>query len=241
MEGVRGAEQSPGAFRSGQVHIGHDRRFVPPPPTHVRSCLDELQQYLSAQDTLNEPLVRCYLVHYQFETIHPFLDGNGRVGRLLLAIMIRDFCRLAGPWLYMSAYFDRHRDEYIDRLFAVSTQSAWENWIEFCLYGTREQAKDTLCRCEALLRVRDGFQRRLPPKGSVRLAQLVEGLFYSPLVRIADVQRRMQITYPTAKADVERLVEVGILEELPGENPRTFVAREVYNVAFSEDGTPALE
>jgi Fic family protein len=124
LTGVRGRDRTPGQFRNDQVFIGVNHRFAPPPVTHLRICLDQLRAYLSAPTGEHDPLIRCFLVHYQFETIHPFSDGNGRVGRLLLSLMIQAWCEASGPWLYLSAFFDQHKDEYIDSLFAVSARAA---------------------------------------------------------------------------------------------------------------------
>jgi Fic family protein len=235
MSRVRGGAASPGAFRTTQVYVGADRRFVPPPPEHVQSCLDALQGYLASLDQTIDPLLRCYLVHYQFEAIHPFLDGNGRVGRLLLAVMTKRSCELSKSWLYMSAFFDRHKDEYIDRLFRISTHGDWDGWLEFCLIGTAEQAKDTISRCEALLLLQSKFMDRLQAtKGNIRLRQIVERLFTSPIVRVVDVQKKLDVTYPTAKADIDRLVEAGILRDLETESVKTFYAPEVFAIAFGD-------
>jgi Fic family protein len=233
MRGVRGYKASPGAFRTTQVYIGTDRRFVPPPPQHVQPCLDDLQKFLTGPTGVPDPLLSCYLVHYQFEAIHPFVDGNGRVGRLLLAVMTKHSCGLAKSWLYMSAFFDSHKDEYIDRLFRVSTHGDWNGWLEFCLRGTVEQANDTVSRCEALLKLKATFVDRLQAKGSMRLVRIVDGLFKSPMVRVVDAQKMLDVTYPTAKADIDRLVEAGILRELPEQSVRTFYAPEVMDIAFS--------
>jgi Fic family protein len=235
MKGVRGNAASPGAFRKTQVYVGATRRFVPPPPTHLQPCLDALEQYLALPNDDLDPLVRCYLVHYQLEAIHPFLDGNGRVGRLLLAVMTRHACGLGKAWLYMSAFFDRHKDEYIDRLFRVSSHGDWAGWLAFCLVGTTEQANDTIARCQALLNLQQTFMRRLQKtKGSIRLREIVEGLFKSPLVRIVDVQKALGVTYPTARADIDRLVDAKILREVRGEPVKTFFAPAVFDIAFGE-------
>ena len=235
MTGVRGYRSSPGAFRTTQVYVGATRRFVPPPPTHLQPCLDALQAYLDASDGSLDPLVRSYLVHYQFEAIHPFLDGNGRVGRLLLAVMTKHSCNLHKAWLYMSAFFDRHKDEYIDRLFRISTHGDWDGWIEFCLQGTVEQSIDTVSRCGALLALQKEFTARLQrTKGSVRLQRIVDDLFQSPVVRVVDLQRSLAVTYPTAKADVDRLVAAKVLQELANEPLKTFYAPEVLDIAFKD-------
>lgn len=198
-------------------------------------CLESLEKYFHRKDCRYDPLVNCFLIHYQFETIHPFNDGNGRVGRLLLAIMLKHCCDLSKPWLYMSEYFEKQREEYMNRLFDVSALADWEGWIEFCLRGTVLQATDTIRRCDLLLKIKEDFTRRIAAVGgSVRLTQIVEGIFYSPFVRIADLPRRLGVTYPTAKADVDRLVQAGILKELESTSPKTFYAPEVFNVAYEE-------
>ena len=233
MSGVRGKDRTPGQFRRCQVAIGTDHRFVPPPPERLMDHLVPLEGYLNRKDSKYEPLVDCCLVHYQFEAIHPFSDGNGRVGRLLLAIMIKHLCGLTKPWLYMSEYYERHREEYTQRLFNVSTSGNWGEWVEFCLVGIASQAADTIERCNRLQGIRDTFMKRIAEAGgSVRLNQIVEGLFQSPFVRIADLAKRLLVTYPTAKADVERLVQAGILKELENLAPKTFYAPEVFNVAY---------
>lgn len=235
LQGVRGKERAPGQFRRVQVAIGFDHRFVPPPPERLMECLDPLERYFHAASPEYDPLVNCFLIHYQFETIHPFADGNGRVGRLLLAIMFKNCCSLSKPWLYMSEYFEKHREEYMQRLFNISASGDWEGWIEFCLSGTSHQARDTIQRCERLLRIREDFMRRVGEVGgSVRLNQIVEGIFHSPFVRVAALPKQLGVTYPTAKADVERLVNAGILSELENVAPRTFYAPEVFNVAYEE-------
>lgn len=235
MLGVRGKDRAPGEFRRVQVYLGYTKRFIPPPASQLMECLDAFEKYLHNTSGRYDPLVECFLVHYQFETIHPFVDGNGRVGRLLLAIMLQQLCGLTKPWLYLSAFFEKYRDEYIDRLFKVSAQGGWESWIEFCLEGTRTQATDTVQRCEKLLAVRADFAARVESVGgSVRLSQIIERVFYSPFVRVADLGRELGVTYPTAKSDVERLVAANVLRELENLTPKTYYAPEVFDVAYED-------
>lgn len=233
MQGVRGKDRTPGEFRRVQVAIDSSERFIPPPHNRVLECLRPMEKYFHTESPVFDPLVDCFLVHYHLETIHPFTDGNGRVGRLLLAIMLQRQCNLSKPWLYMSEFFERNRDEYIDYLYRVSTDANWRDWIEFCLRGTVSQAKDTIDRCDRLLAVQRRFMTRLSDAGgSVRLNQIVEDIFYSPFVQVAALPKRLDVTYPTAKADIERLVNAGILKELEGIRPRTFYAPEVFDVAY---------
>lgn len=233
LENVRGRDRSPGQFRRVQVAIGPAERFMPPPPGRLMECLDPLERYFHKSASAYDPLVDCFLVHYQFEAIHPFVDGNGRVGRLLLAIMLQQRCKLSKPWLYMSEFFERHRNEYMDRLFAVSASADWEGWIEFCLRGVVEQTLDTIQRCERLRQLRDNFMARIQNVGgSVRLSAIIERVFYSPFVRVTDIQRELEVTYPTAAADADRLVKAGILQVLPNVRPKTFYAPDIYSVAY---------
>jgi Fic family protein len=241
LTGVRGYDRSPGAFRQQQVYIGADHRFVPPPPEHVSGCLEELEKFIKNADPAIPPLVRAFLVHYQFETIHPFNDGNGRVGRLLMTLMIRDLCHHRRPWLYLSAFFDRHKDEYIDRPFAVSAQDDWTGWIEFCLRATLSQAKDTFERCTKLLRLREDYRARVADRK--RLPAIVDMLFSNQYVRTSSLAKSLDVTYPTAQCDIDQLTAMGILQELPGLFPKTYFAPHIYNVAFWEPdkGVPPAE
>ena len=233
MSGVRGKDRTPGQFRRTQVAIGTSHRFVPPPAEKLMECLDPLEKYFHVKESKYDPLVDCFLIHYQFETVHPFIDGNGRVGRLLLAVMLKQLCGLSKPWLYMSEYFEKRRDKYTQRLFNVSALADWEGWIEFCLSGIASQARDTIQRCDRLQRIKEDFMNRVRAVGgAIRLSQIVENIFYSPFVRIADLPKKLGVTYPTAKADIERLVQAGILSELDDITPKTYYAPEVFNVAY---------
>jgi Fic family protein len=237
MTRVRGKDRTPGMFRVNQVAIGSNHRFVPPPPEDLTQCLDPFEKYLHVKASKYQKMVDCFLVHYQFETIHPFNDGNGRVGRLLLAMMLKEHCSLSKPWIYMSEYFEKHNDEYARKLFNVSAVGDWNGWIRFCLEGVVIQARDTIQRCEKLLLIREGFTKRITEVGgSTRLHQIVEGLFQSPFVRIVDLSKQLGVTYPTAKADVERLVVAGILSELKTIVPKTYYAPEVFNVSYEAMG-----
>lgn len=236
LEGVRGSDRSPGRFRRLQNHIGRPVRFVPPPPNYLDDCLDAFEKYIHA-DHQHDPLVEAFVLHYQFEAIHPFRDGNGRVGRLLLAIMIADWCDLSHQWLYMSAYFNRHRDGYIDRLYRVSSEGAWTEWIGFCLEGVARQARDTEKRCDRLIAINRDFHRTVQEEvgGSHRLGMIVDELFVSPVVQIPHLADAYGVAYNTAKADVERLMEVGILVELPEVPQRTFLAPRVLSATFADE------
>lgn len=235
LTGVRGTNKSPGQFRNIQVAIGSTGRFIPPPPVAIANCLGDLESHFSEGESEIDGLVDCFLCHYQFETIHPFTDGNGRVGRVLLAIMMQQRLKMSKPWLYMSEYFEKFKDEYVSHLFNVSAKADWTGWIEYCLRGTLQQAKDTISRCEKLRAIRERFMSQITESGgSVRLNQIVEGMFHSPFIRVADLPTRLGVTYPTAKADIDRLVEANILQELPGAYPKTYFAPEVFAVSYDK-------
>ncbi|MHC4520467.1 MAG: Fic family protein [Planctomycetota bacterium] len=233
LGGVRGKDRTPGEFRKSQVHIGSDRRFVPPPPNYLPGCLDAFEKRLHCDDAKYDPLIRCYLLHYQFEAIHPFMDGNGRVGRVLLSLLISRWCRLSLPWLYMSAFFEKHKDEYIDNLYRISSEGDWETWIEFCLRGTVVQAEDSIRRCDSLRLLKDHF---IQEGGgvSVRTHAIIEDLFTSPVLTIPNLVKRYSITYPTAKTDITGLVRKGILQEISDSRPRVYFAPRIFQIAYTE-------
>ena len=236
LEGVRGADRTPGIFRKRQVNIGSDRRFVPPPHDQVEDCIAELEKYVNEPDN-TDPLVRAFMAHYQFEAIHPFLDGNGRVGRLLLAVMIHKACSLQAPWLYLSPYFDNHKDEYIDRLFQVSTRGDWNNWIALCLRGTIEESRNALVRIDNLIRLKDKYEKQLAKaRSSARLQQIVVHLLSSPVTTISSLAKQFDITFPTAQADVRRLMKLRILKQMaPRGKPMSFLAHEFFKASYLEE------
>lgn len=233
LTGVRGRERAPGEFRRVQVHVGAGKRYVPPPVNELDACLNDFEHFLNDADSI-DPLVRAFLGHYQFESIHPFVDGNGRVGRALLSLCAYQWCGLTRPWLYLSPFFERHKDEYIDRMFAVSTRGAWNDWLEFCLRGTIDVCRDAIARCDELLRIRGVYQREFDRKHA-RTHAIIEMLFSNPIVRVGDLQKRFGVTYPTAKSDIERLAHAGVLQELSGIYPRAFVARDIFAPAYDDD------
>ena len=230
---VRGRDRDPGEFRRIQVHLGSDRRYIPPPPNEIGRCLDDLERFLNEAGEI-DPLIRVFLAHYQFEAIHPFIDGNGRVGRALLTLCAFQWSRLWRPWLYMSPYFDRHKDEYIDRLFAVSSAGAWNEWLRFCLRGVIEVCGDAIARCDDLRRLREEYHKRADRTGG-RMHRIVEGLFSNPIVRIGELAHRLGVTYPTAKSDIARLVDLKILQELEDIYPKAYVANAIFLAAYDEN------
>ena len=240
LVGTRGEAKDPGNFRKIQVLVGVGGRYVPPPPSMVISCLADFEEHQRAPaDTLEiDPLVRCFLAHYQFETIHPFKDGNGRVGRLLLAISVYKWLGLSKPWLYMSTYFEKHKNDYIDLMFEVSTKGNWHNWIEFCLQGVKEQAVDSMARIHAILELRQSYTDKIRNHGgSVRLSEISDSLFTSQVISIPQIRDQFHVTYPTAKKDIEILISLGMLNKtkVKYRNSTLFIASEIVSISYGYD------
>jgi Fic family protein len=236
LEGVRGATTRLGEFREQQVHIGSNRRYVPPPPgQQTDSCMFALENYLNTPNDEFDPLVRCFLAHYQLEAIHPFSDGNGRIGRVVLSLMIYKWCNLTMPWLYLSPYFERYKDEYINNLFKVSSEGAWSNWIEFCLTGVIEQSTKATETCRDLHLLKKDMHERTEKDGRARIHGIIDDLFESPFVQIGELAKRNGVYYPTAKSDVEYLMKKEILIEISDSRIKTFFAPEIYRVAYPNE------
>jgi Fic family protein len=197
----------------------------------------DLEQYINGESEL-DPLARCCIVHYQFEAIHPFADGNGRVGRALMALMIYRVFGHSMPWLYLSAFFEKHRDEYIDRLFAVSAKGDWTGWVEFCLRGVIAQARDSVSRCHRLNKLKSEYLERVD-EHSARTCLIIESLFGWPMVTIPVVAEKFGVEYQTARSDILRLVDAQILYEVPNKRPRSFIAMEIYDIAYGDEDDEA--
>lgn len=199
----------------------------------MAECLDDFERFLNDADDI-DPLIRTFLAHYQFEAIHPFIDGNGRVGRALLSLCAYQWCGLTQPWLYVSPFFDRHKDEYIDSLFAVSTRGAWDRWLELCLRATVDVCRDAIERCDELRRLRSEYHGKTDGVNG-RMHLLIEDLFSNPMIRVIDAVRRHDVTYPTAKSDIVKLVELGILSELRNTSPKAYFSPAIFNAAYREE------
>lgn len=241
LTGVRGHHATPGEFRRSQNWIGppgctlNDATFVPPPVPQMHEALAALETYLNGDDHY-PPLLRLALVHYQFEAIHPFLDGNGRIGRLLISLLLVQWGLLPLPLLYLSAYFYRHRQDYYDLLLAVSERAAWRDWLLFFLRGVAEQAGDAAARAKRLQDLQQAWHDRLSQARVSALAlRLADALFNTPILTIPQAARLLDVTYPSAQRNVEKLVEAGILQ-LIGEAVygKTYMAVEIMNAIGEE-------
>lgn len=225
MRGYQENKSRPGEIRKGQVVIGAPNatpktaRFVPPPRTYLDDLLSDLEKFCNQYRDL-PLLLRIAMVHYQFETIHPFWDGNGRVGRLLISLILSVEERLFRPMLYLSRYFEQHRREYYDSLYAVSTRAAWNEWFHFFLDGVATQANDAIARIHRLQDLRKTYEERLQSRKRLAASdlRLLSALFETPVTSIPMVRTQQRLSGPSAKDCIARLANAGILErfELPG-------------------------
>jgi Fic family protein len=237
MYRVRGAHATPGEFRRSQNFIGpkgagiEEARFVPPPVPDMHTSLGDFEAYIHSPSG-DDRLIQLALIHYQFEAIHPFNDGNGRVGRLLISLLTVFWEFLPLPLLYLSAYLEHNRDEYYDTLNRVSTESDWSGWLRFFLRGIKEQALDANRRFHGLLDLQTGWQERVKDLGSSRPLMLVEALFKRPIVSIPQVQRLVDYrTYRGAQRCVQKLIARGILTEVDeSQQPKLFIAKDIIRI-----------
>ncbi len=236
LQGVRGQHRRPGELRTSPVWIGgstlDDAVFVPPPPDEMATAFADLERFLHEHDL--PLLVQLALAHYQFEVIHPFLDGNGRIGRLLIPLMLVARGVLAEPLLYLSAYFEQHRSEYYDHLLVTSQRGDLEPWLRFFLTGIRRQARDAEERTVRLVELQHQLRTELlaeaRPNSVIRLA---EHLFSAPVVTAAHVRSLLGVTAPTAHAAIDALVERGDLGEITGrERNRIYRAPRIFEAVY---------
>jgi Fic family protein len=242
LAGVRGRHRQPGELRTSQNWIGppgttvESATFVPPPPDQLGDLLGDLERFIHEQPLL-PPLVQAALVHYQFETIHPFLDGNGRLGRLLIVFFLVVRERLPEPLLYLSPYFERRRDQYYDALQAVRERGGFDQWLALFLDGVTVQAADAVARAERLTDLREQYRLRVSATTRGMANQVVELALERPVLTARIVQQRLGVTRPPALAALRQLARLGILAEVP-EGPRgqlRWRADDVMSVLTEED------
>jgi cell filamentation protein, protein adenylyltransferase len=242
LKGVRGENKSPGEFRDRQNFIGTpgmplaDARFVPPPVAEMHEALEAFEKFLRAPS--DRPfLIDLALLHYQFEAIHPFRDGNGRVGRLLIPLLLCERNILTKPLLYLSAYLEQHRSQYMDLMLAVSQRGEWERWIEFFLHGVAEQAMDGVERTTKLMALWQEYRKRLQTARMSILAQnLVDELFKQPAMNVGLAQQVLKVSFASAQNNVMRLVKLGILKEVTGrKRDRIFLAPEILQLTGASE------
>ena len=239
LAGVRGSERTPGEFRRSQNWIGpggctlETATFVPPPVHEMREALDNLEKFVQETESLPR-LVHCGLMHAQFETIHPFLDGNGRVGRLLIVLLLCQQGILQRPLLYLSHYLKAHRTEYYDRLDAIRRDGDWESWTKFFLRGVSEASRSATGTARAILDLREEHRQAISGigGGGGTAARLLDYLFEQPIVSVRMVERKLECSYVTAGKLVDQFVEQGLLREITGRQRNRRYRYEPYVALF---------
>jgi len=218
----RGSQKDPGQFRRTQNWIGGSRpgnaAFVPPPPQAVADCMSDLERFLHAEDDPTPVVVRAGLAHVQFETIHPFLDGNGRVGRLLVTFLLCQAMVLREPLLYLSLYLKQNREEYYGLLDRVRQDGDWESWIEFFLNGVQQSAEGAVSTAQRLADLFQEDRNRIQRQGRVAGSALRvhDVLKERPVISLQDITRRAALSFPAASSGMALLEDVGIAKELTG-------------------------
>ncbi len=223
LKGTRGAQRDAGEFRKSQNWIGprgasfNEAVFVPPPPDMVLPAMAELEKFLHGKDKI-PPLVKISLIHAQFETIHPFLDGNGRVGRLLITFYLFWKGILSQPLLYLSFYLKRNRDKYYDFLMNLRTEGAYEDWIKFFLKGVSETSEESAKTAREVIQLKDDLITKIYENSisSVYAVKLIDLLFETPLTSVKELSPRLKISKEATNELVKRFENIGILEEITG-------------------------
>lgn len=237
MRGVRGEDKTPGEFRRRQNMIGRkgqspaEVRFVPPPVEEMKMALSDLEHYI-AHPTGMPVLVELALIHYQFETIHPFLDGNGRLGRLLINLLLCERGCLTQPLLFLSSYLERNRDAYMDHLLRVSQRGEWVPWLDFFLEGVGVQSRSAIHRSRELLTLREQYRTRwIEQSSSTAILRLIDMIFERPALTITGAARALGVTFRSAQLNVSKLVSDGILVEATGKGRnRVYLAPKIIEI-----------
>lgn len=245
LSGVRGADKQPGELRTTQVWIGalgtpiQSAKFVPPPPTMIQDLLSDWERFVN-QDNDLPPLIQCALMHYQFEAIHPFTDGNGRIGRLLIVLFLCAQQILPLPLLYLSAYFERTRDQYYEQLFRVSETGDWNSWLSYFLTGVAEQANDALLRARRVRKLHGELTDLLHEHHETANAlRLLDELFERPFMAAPRAAKLLEISTQGARGILDRLAELGIVQLNATRWPRVYVLRELLNVVDAPTFEPS--
>ena len=231
MAGARGQDRLPGQFRTQQVWIGapgspiEDARFIPPPHGYLRDLFHDWERFVN-ESTDTPPLVRCALMHYQIETIHPYSDGNGRIGRLLITLFLCASGVLTAPLLYLSAYFERDRQRYYDELLNVSATGDWNRWLLYFLEGVHREARDALARIRRMRRLQEEMRDLLHSRReSANGLRLLEELFAHPVITVSQASRLLGISDPGARQVLSRLIDAGIVTRVDSSWPNLYVAQ----------------
>lgn len=242
LDGVRGSDRTPGEFRKTQNWIGSPgctlatATFIPPPVLEMHKALDNLEKFLHDRNSF-PALIHCGLAHAQFETIHPFLDGNGRVGRLLITFLLCQREILQKPLLYLSHYLKFHRAEYYDRLMAVRTDGNWEGWLKFFLKGIWEVSESATTTARSILTLREQHRELIGKQinNSGYGLRLLDLLFEKPMINIPLVEEYLECSYGTANKTVKQLEQLGLLNEITGWQRNRLYRYDPYLALFAND------
>jgi len=239
MRGARGERSSPGRFRTIQNWIGaHDSKVedaidVPPPPELLMECLDDWERFVNTRGTMPD-LVQCALMHEQFEAIHPFIDGHGRIGRLLITLFLLERERLSQPLLYLSAYIEARRSDYYDLLQRVRTDGDWDSWLRFFLDGVEQTAREALRQTANLVDLREDLRGRLLEKP--RALALIDHLVVNPFITVRRARDILGVTDPTARSAVALLEELGVVGEITGGSwRRVYLCRPILDIVLGDE------
>ncbi len=239
LESTRGADKHPGEFRTKQVAIGAEgdnpltARFVPTPPIHIPELMENLTDFMQEPAPWS-PLVAAAITHYQFETIHPFEDGNGRLGRLLIPLLLMRHDVLSRPLVYLSDFLDKNRDEYFDHLKSVSCHGHWQSWVEFFLEAVRVTALDGVDRVRRITSLREQYRQSvLASSRSQAPLAAVDLVMERVIISVAEVQEFAHCSYPTAKSALQTLSELGVLAPLEGIYPARWIANELMDKVYN--------
>lgn len=235
LSSARGAGKRPGEYKIHQNAVGkrgetiNTARYVPPPPQQTQTCMDELELYINREKPETAlRLIDLGLVHYQFEAIHPFDDGNGRIGRMLVTLLAQQTGLLDLPLLHLSAHLEKNKDDYIENLFAVSTQGLWGNWLNFFLGAVEQSCIEATNIVDRILELQKNLRSRVHEAGkSPRLLLIVDDLFTKTWTTASETQKLCKITLPTALSDLKTLVKLGLLTEIKGRSPKLYYSPEI--------------
>ena len=242
MQGVRGAERNPGEFRTSQNWVGPpsstlaNARYVPPPPHEMRQALDNLEKFLHQEQPM-PALIKVGMAHSQFETIHPFLDGNGRVGRLLITFLLCEREILKRPLLYLSHYFKLNRAEYYDRLQAVRDHGDWENGLKFFLQGVAQVAEEATLNARRIVKMREEHRELILNRlgrASGKALQLLERLYFRPIVSVPAILEITGLSFANANSLARQLGTIGLLQETTGRKRNRRFSYHPYLELFEE-------
>jgi len=238
MHNVREQELTPGEFRTIQNWIGppgtkiNNASYVPPPPEYITDLIQRLEDFINNPPGLIPPIIQCAMIHYMFEAIHPFSDGNGRIGRLLISLFLIERKILDQPFLYLSAYIERYKEKYYSLLLAVSQNSEWIKWIKFFISGIIEQSKESILSIQKLIELKKKYDQKLNEEKATRnSSMLVDYLFSNPIITISSAKGYLHMSYIGAKKVIDSLIKIGILEEYDErQRYKKFIAYEIASI-----------